>query len=311
VLGLFVLIGLAGAMAWLLRSPEFVGPPVPNPNGYDTLLAAARLVSGVPPAQGVADKATDGELRAFVAANEKALAQAQEGVSQESVVPLGRMQSFEDHLEGTGPLRQLGRVLTCQAVLARREGRTSEALQANLGLLRLAHAASHGGLLVDQLTGAAIQRPAIQELGGPLLPKLSSAEARRAIAELEQLGRDREPVKKVADRDLDFALSRQGLSMRVAYMLNRKTLGGLRAPAIKAAEAAEKQAQGRTRLLLAKLALHAYALDHPEKPQPDDLQELVPSYLVEVPLASGTERRMTLDDLRPEPETTQASPERP
>ena len=65
-----------------------------------------------------------------------------------------------------------------------------------------------------------------------------------------------------------------------------------------------------TGFLLAKLALHAYALDHPERPQPGNLQALVPSYLVEVPLGPGNERRLTLDDLRPEPETTQESPER-
>jgi hypothetical protein len=310
VLGLVILIGLAGSMAWLLRPLKFAGPPVPNPNGYDTFLAAGRLVTGVSPAQGKADPATEGELRTFVAANDQALALAQTGFSQESVVPLGRMESIEAGLEGTGPFRQLGRVLTCQAVLARREGRTSEALQANLSVLRLAHAVSHGGLLGDQLTGAAILRQALQELDGPLLPKLSSADARRAIAELERLGRDREPVKTIADRDLDFALSRQGLRMRVAYMTNRKALAGLRAPAIKAVESAEKQSQNRTRLLLAQLALHAYALDHPERPQPGDLQALVPSYLVEVPLAPGNERRLTLDDLRPEPETTPESPER-
>jgi hypothetical protein len=183
-------------------------------------------------------------------------------------------------------------------------------LQANLSLLQLAHAASHGGLLGDQLTGAAIQRQALQELDGPLLAKLSSADARRTIAELERLGRDREPVKSIADRDLDFALSRQGLPMRLAYMRNRKTLDGLRAPAIKAVESAEKQSQDRTRLLLAKIALHAYALDHAERPQPADLQALVPSYLAEVPLAPGNQRPLTLNELRSEPETTQESSER-
>jgi hypothetical protein len=172
-----------------------------------------------------------------------------------------------------------------------------------LSLLRLAHAVSHGGLLVDQLTGAAIERQAIHELEDPLLAKLSSADTRRAIAEFERLGRDREPVTKIADRDLEFGLSRQGLQMRVAYMINRQTLDGLRAPAIKAVESAEKQSQGRSRILLAKLALYAYVLDHPERPQPADLQALVPSYLAEVPLAPGNERQLTLDDLRPEPET--------
>ena len=122
VLGLFILIGLAGSMAWLLRLPKFAGPPVPKPNGYDTLLAAGRLVTGVAPAQGMADKATEGELRAFVAVNQQALALAQAGFSQESVVPLGRMESIGAALEGSGPFRQLGGVLTCQAVLAARGG---------------------------------------------------------------------------------------------------------------------------------------------------------------------------------------------
>jgi hypothetical protein len=305
VLGLFVLFGLAASLAWLARPPKFTEPPVPNPNGYDTLLAAGSLVTGVPPAQGVAEKATEEELRSFVTENVEALARAQAGFSQESVVPLVRMESIGAHLEGSGSLRQLGRVLSCQAVLARREGRTSDALQASLGLLRLAHAVSHGGLLVDQLTGASIQRQAFHELEGPLLLKLSSADARRVIAEFERLGRDREPVKKIVDRDRDFALSRQGFQIRAAYVINRKMLDGLRAPAIKAVEAAETQSQSRTRFLLTKFALRAYALDHPERPEPVALQALVPSYLSEVPLAPGNERRLTLEDLRPEPETMQ------
>jgi len=174
-LALVVLIGLAAATAWLARRPEFAGPPVPDPNGYDTLLAAGRLVTGTAPEK--MDGATDEELRAFVAANAKALAVAQPGFEQESVVPLGRMESIEAPLEESGPFRQLARALSCQAVLARREGRTSEALQANVSLLRLSRAASRGGLLLAQSIGAAILRPAIQELDGPLLPKLSASEA--------------------------------------------------------------------------------------------------------------------------------------
>src|SRR5690348_14312520 len=92
-LGLLILIGLAGSMAWLVRPPKFSGPPVPDPNGYDTLLAAGKLVQGTPPAQGVANKATDEELRAFVTSNDKALAAAKAGFSQKSVVPLARMES--------------------------------------------------------------------------------------------------------------------------------------------------------------------------------------------------------------------------
>jgi hypothetical protein len=220
------------------------------------------------------------------------------------------MESIEAHLGELGPFRQLGRVLSCRAVLARREGRTSDALQASLDLLRLSHAVSYGGLVVDQLTGKAILPLGIDVLEGPLLPQLSSQDARRAIAELERLHRDREPVAKIADRDLDFSLSRQGLQMRAAYVVNRKTLDGLRAPGIKAIETAERLSQGRTRTLLVKLALHAYALDHPERPQPGDLQGLVPSYLAEVPLTPGNERRLTLDDLWPKSEATQEGPER-
>jgi hypothetical protein len=301
VLCLLILVGLAGSMAWLVWPAKFSGPPVPDPNGYDTLLAAGRLVKGAPPAQGVADKATDEELRGFVASNDKALTAANAGFSQESVVPLGRMKSMEAHLEELGPFRQLGRVLSCRAVLARREERTSDALEASLDLLRLSHAVSNGGLVVGHLTGKAIQSQGIDVLEGPLLPQLSSQDARRVIAELERLGRDREPVSKVADRDLDFSLSRQGLQMRAAYVVNRKTLDSLRAPGIKAVETAERLSQGRTRTLLVKLALHAYALDHPENPKPGDLQTLVPSYLAEVPLTPGNERRLTLDDLEPKP----------
>jgi len=303
VVGLLALISLAGLMGWLVWPTSLSGPPVPDPNGYDTFLAAGKLVEGVPPAQGVANQATDEELRAFVASNTTALVAAQPGFAQGSVVPLGGMRSIEAHIQRLGPLRQLGRVLACRAVLARREGRTSDALQASLDLLRLAHAASHGGLFIDRSVGAALRWQAIDELEVLVGAKLADEDARRAIAELQRLGRDAESLQKVADRDLEFALSRQGLPMRVGYLINRKAMNALRAPALKAVEAADQGLQARAGRLLVKLALQAYAADHPKKPQPPTLGELVPAYLMAVPLAPGTNRRVTPDDLKPEPET--------
>lgn len=308
---LLAVAGLVGVAAWMARSPRFPGPPVPDPNGYDTLLAAAKRVHGVPPAQGAPDRATDDELRSFVAANEPALAAAAAGFEQESVVLLVRAGSLAAHLDKLGSFRQLGRALACRAVLARREGRPADAARASLDLLRLGHAIARGGLLVDQMTGVALRRQALDGLAGALHPQLPAEDIRRIITELERLDHQWEPVRAVADRDRAFILAHEGLTMRVVYLLHRKTFDALSAPAVRSFDSAEGQVRAQAHVLLARLALQAHARDHPDAPRPTDLRGLVPAYLAAVPLAPDGSRPLTLADLPPEAGSPPGPPDRP
>ena len=306
---LLVFIGVIASFAWWATPPRFSGPKPPAPNGYDTLLSAGKQIKQLAFKGGVSpDKATDEELREYVSLNKDALSIANQGFLQESVVPLETTETVEAHLERLGPHRSLSRLLTCQAELARREGRISDALESCINLLRLSRVVSHGGLLTDQMLAEVIQRTAINVLDEEkLLSQHSSKDAQRTIVELERLDRDSESVKTIADRDRSFMLSRQGFQSRLAYLLNRTAMNTLAAPAIKGVESSEKRSKGRRGLLRAKLALHAYSLDHPGQPPPGDIQALVPRYLTEVPMSPDNERLLTLDDLKPDPETTEES----
>lgn len=297
-----ILLGVAGFVAWSARPRSFAGPAIPDPNGYDTLSAAGKRVTGPNPANRVS-RATREELRSYVEANAAAFEAARPGFDQDAVVPLSRFTSFETALEQSTNFRSLERLIESKAVLDDREKRTTDALQGSLDLIRLAHAASHGGLLTDRLMGEAFLARAMERLDS-LSPRLSADDARQAIAALERFERNREPLSDVADRDLEFALSRQGWKARMAYAVGRRFMQKLRQTAIKAAESSETRTQTRMRFTLVKLALRAYELDHPDAPTPSDLHALVPAYLPAVPLTPDNARPITLDDLKPEPETT-------
>ena len=291
--------GLVGAVAWLGRAPECAGPPVPSPNGYDAFLAAGRLVAGVP-ADRRLDNATDETLRAFLAANGPAQAEARRGLGLESVVPLGRMPSLEAHMADLGPIRAVWNLLDARMVLARRAGPPAEALAAALDLLRFAHGIEAGGLMLDRSLGLAFRRRALDGLAAARLGEQSAADARRAIAAIDRLDRAREPLAAVDARDAAFVVGRQGLQMRVIYALNRKAMDAMKLPALRATGASDAQLAAQSRRLIARLALQAYARDHPDAPRPPDLAALVPAYLPAIPTAPDGQPAL-LDDFPPEP----------
>jgi hypothetical protein len=277
-------------VVWLVIPWPFRGEPTPDPNGYETLVAAARKITGeapsVPQGKGIVTKplaeTTDEELRAFVGPNTEAVALAKVGLGQSTCVPLSIGTSIEGVMADFGRLRRLGRLLACDAALAEREGRTAEAVEGYLGLFRLARATSFGGLLFNRLAEPAIAWSGVEGLNR-LAPALPAAEARRLAAKIERFDRAREPLNRVVDRDLSFSLARGGWRLRVAYAVNFRTFQGLLKPAVASARQSDQRGSSLLRLLAVKLALRAYSLDHPDAPLPASLDSLAPGYLQAVP----------------------------
>lgn len=267
---------------WLLMPRRFLGEALPNPNGYDDLIAAGRLVTGN--FQTVADleKSKTDDLRALVELNRVALERARVGLDRKSVVPLSKSPTVEAHLENFNALRALGRLLVMEAALKEREGHTTEAANLYKGVIRYAPAMSNGGLIVERMAVGPIQYAAIQGLNR-LGSTFSADETRRLVQELEQLDRDRESLNRVFARDLEFHLTRNGLAMRASYALNRPRMQAMLMPARAAAERGDRLNQAELRLLASKLALRAFRLDHPDQPLPSTLDALVPDYLSAVP----------------------------
>lgn len=281
-----ILIGLGVALllmplAWLLRPGAFLGETLPNPNGYEDLIAAGREITGDFTKVIKHEEVTEA-LRALVAENRDVLARARVGLGRESVVPLAKFRSVAAPMDDLRVMRPLGRLLAYEAILAERDGRTAEAAGRFADVIRFGRAMSSGGLILDRMASVAVQTPGVEGLAR-LAPTLTVDDARRLAREIERLDREREPLNRVFDRDLAFNLDRGGVPLRVAYVINRGTMQGMLAPAKKAAEQADRRDQAHLRLLAATLALRAYRLDHPDAPTPPALDALVPAYLSVVP----------------------------
>jgi hypothetical protein len=281
-LGLALALTVALAVV-LLVSRVFVGEALPNPNGYDDLVTAGRSIQAN--VQQLREPQTSEltALRALVAENNQALARARIGLGRKSVVALSRSPSIYAHLDDFNTLRKLGRLLACEAMLAEREGRTTEATKYYADLIRFSRAISLGGTMIDRMAENPIQVPAINGLTR-LAEVLPAEDARRLAAEIEQVDRDREPLNQVFARDLKFSLAGRGVQARVAYTLFPKPMKTMIAPAKVATERADQSSQASLRRLAATLALRAYRLDHPEAPAPTDFVALVPRYLKAVPV---------------------------
>lgn len=86
--GCLAAIVLAGAVflaavVWVAVPRPFRGEPLPNPNGYDDLVAAGRSITGdMPmPANGDYSRADPEALRTLVERNRKALIEARVGLA--------------------------------------------------------------------------------------------------------------------------------------------------------------------------------------------------------------------------------------
>lgn len=269
-------------LVWLLRPRTFLGETLPSPNGYDDLIAAGRLATGSFLKVADLEKADTDDLRAFVEENRETLRRARVGLGRKSVVALSRSPSVEAHLEAFNMLRRLGRVLAAEAALMEREGRTTEAAELYTGVIRYGRAMSSGGVVLERMAVGPIQYAGIQGLNR-LAPTFSADGARRLARDVERLDRDREPLARVFNRDLEFHLARSGLSMRVAYAIHRTRMQAMLMPTRAAVEQADRLNQAELRLLASTLALRAYRLDHPDEPVPSTLDALAPTYLEAVP----------------------------
>jgi len=284
---------LAVPAVWLTVPRSFTGETVPEPNGYDNLIAAGRMIEGQAPSkpsgQGLVSippaEATVEELRAFVGPNAAALAEARLGLGRATCVRLSTrplQQAIAENIGHVGPIRALGRLIACAAALAEREGRTVEAADGYADALRLGRAAAFGGLLIDKMMEPAIQWPGVEALNR-LAPALPAADARRLAAEVERVDRSGEPAARVFAREKAYANARAGWQMRVVMAVQARTFRALAAPAEASALRGEQRGRASLRLLAATLALRAYRLDHPDAPVPPSLEALVPAYLKAVP----------------------------
>jgi hypothetical protein len=276
---------LLAPVFWVAVPRPFRGEPLPNPNGYDDLVAAGKSITGdMPmPASGDYSEADPEVLRTFVEQNRKALSQARVGLARESRVRLPDAVLSPVHDEAMTALRVLSRLFACEAALAEHDGETERALKVSLDGIRLGHAAGHGGTVIENLMGAALESFGISGLSR-LASEASPDDARRLAAEVLKIEAAREPINRVLDRDLDFHRTTGIWQVRALITFRPGTVKTMNAPRVKSTEHADRRVRAFLRLLTVKLALRAYEREHPGEPPPKSLDALVPGYLAAVPV---------------------------
>lgn len=291
-------IGVAAVAAWYHAHPAATLLPVPDPNGYDDLLRAARAISGTPPKHGPqfgqitrqsAGEAafrldpmasTWDEARAYLDANRDVLARARGGLDRDCVVPVSFEIGYDpNHNTTRADLDKLARVFLWEAHLAVREDRPAEAARSFLDLVRLGHASARGGFEITFWgPGHPIESGGLIGLSR-IVGELDPATCRRAIAVIGDLDRRREPYRALRARTEARNDALQGRFQTTLFELaNYRRLAEER----RWLDESYDESIVLARLVEVELALRAFRVE--EGRDPDDLRELIPSYLPDLPL---------------------------
>jgi hypothetical protein len=287
LLSLLILVPLGGVYYHLAFPPRIPDVALPEPNGYDDLLAASMTLEKRLRDQGTSLpalwKEPSEQVIAFRASNRSiwnaALQEVHAAIQRPSQVPLhyraieyGRHESMDD----------LASALRIEGKAAASEGRFPDAIRCFTDIIRLGRAAGRGGLVIDWLADSSIQRIGIEQFHH-LARTLDAAQCRIAIRALAAEDKEREPFEDVWARERVWGARSLGWSGRL-YMLigrdrqRRRHLWGT----------TPKYAPAELRIAMAELAVQAYARDHGALP--NQLSQLVPEYLPAVPVDPLTDR---------------------
>lgn len=276
--------------AILLRPKPFRLPPVPDPNGYDLLVRAGRMI-GPPPNEGDILAADPAELREWVDEHRDALNLASDGLALPSAVPLsGSEFDSQRSIGDSGPLRLLALLILADAVASHDQGDLPTAVRRAIDGLHLGRDSGSGGLIMHRMTGAAIERAAGFESIRRIREDLDESQCRLLIDALLELDASvPDPDETIA---LDLAVGRASLPTAVNFSRTlipgvEAKLQALAAPAYSSFLTMVESSSAERRLLATDLAIRAYRLRH-DGDLPTHLTDLVPEFLPSVPLSPFT-----------------------
>jgi hypothetical protein len=262
--GFFVvalLLALA-ALVFALSQPKFAPPPLPNPNGYDELVQAGRMVS-----EDAGDFATmnDEDLRTLVRTNAETLRLTRMALSHACQVPLDYSPANSVLLPELAGFKRLAYALSAEGRVAEMENRPGDAAEAYLTTIRLGQAVGHGGLIIHSLVGVAIEAIGTRGLEN-LLPNLDAKQCREAAAVVETCAAHHEQAAEVLAREKAWARRVFGLKGQVVRLFAYRSLqqneqrAGAKLTANKA----------RLQTLLSALAAQAGGLNETSQPRRDE-----------------------------------------
>jgi hypothetical protein len=270
-------------------------PPLPSPNGYDDFLKAGQLLASISASDYT--KMTEEESRSLVSTNQEPLRLLRLGLRRDCRVPVeDSMAYYQSHLDDLASFRRLALLLSAEGRLAEAAGHHDEAAKIHLEVVRFGQVSAHGGLIIDKLTGLAIESLGINGLERTT-NQLNTQSHRTIIRALEGIDVRDDPAEYIK-RDRVWVQKAFGLNERI-----RTTLVGigifsqqssLSKKAVEQKFATRVVASDRhRRQLLLNLASRAYELENGKRPL--RAEELVPSVLRAVPKDPETGTNLVLN----------------
>jgi hypothetical protein len=267
LLSLLILAPLGFVYYLLINPVPIPDTTAPSANGYDTLAETGEFLDGV----GVpdAETATKKQLRAFVTQHGQVLDKARDALDLPCQVPLEY--SLSDMWRASSSTLPLCRAFLAEGKLAEMEGRTGEAVETYLDLIRLGQATARAGLLGEAHFGWVIEEEGGKALYG-LRQRLAPEQCGQLIGDLVSLEARREPVDDLLLRERAWWHNVCGWWGRL-YQI-KSDLFSLMSVSIR--NNARRQ-QAKASLLICELGIRIYQSEHASPPE--KLADLVPDYL--------------------------------
>ena len=272
-----VVIAIIGMLIFDAAQPLPPVQPLPNPNGYDDFVKAGEVIILSTNNLLHYDEMTQQKLRILVENNAEALQLARTGMQRKCQVPLDYSPTSETVLIKHSAILHLAQALAAEGRLAEMENRHRDATKSYLDLVHLGNKSAHGGIIIDQLVGTAMEAVGTSHLQ-KLVERLDAKSCRETAAALETLDSQRQTWNEIMQQER--AWSRRAFPdfryRLVALITSKSTM-----KIDQHAEQQFKKQQMKTRQLLIDLAARAYELDKGHRPT--SLADLVPDYLKSIP----------------------------
>jgi hypothetical protein len=218
------------------------------------------------------------ELRALVAKNSDALQAARTSLQEDCAVPIQSSESYMSrNVSELVASRRLAQAFVAEGRLAEMENRPGDAAKSFLDAIRLGNKSAHGGVLIDQMVGTAIDAMGVANLQ-KLVDQLDAKSCREAAATLETLDAQGQSWQQALQQERDWSRrAYPGVRYELVRLMSRISSN----KAIQKAGEKFNNQQMEMRQLTVDLAAHAYELEkgHP----PASAADLVPDYLKAVP----------------------------
>jgi len=178
-------------------------PEMPNPNGYDRLLA---LAAPIPNHVGDLDQKGAPTTAQFVAAHPNVVADAQRALELRAVVPVVYTSAWlGKRMPELMSIRRLEKALLAWARHSQSFSDLPAATAARLAAVKLGQNGFRGGLLIDFMVGSATQISGLTELSNSV-PAMDVAGCQLTLTEVHALQSSQEPLSSHVGRERRWIL---------------------------------------------------------------------------------------------------------